>query len=145
MQSAASQIEDLLDKLSVPLTGEELEMIEKLYSKAVKLEIDFFLGQPISQPTVVPLTRSHDPLVKRLILCSDFDLTCTVLDSSAVLAEIAILRTSSDSNPRNSSDLRNFWDNLSTLYTEEYEQCVETMLTSREGWDTDEKLMRSIY
>ncbi|KAG6658864.1 hypothetical protein CIPAW_04G190900 [Carya illinoinensis] len=57
----AFQIEDMLDKLSICLTGEELEVIEKLYHQAMKLEADFFSTQPISQQTIVPLARVLDP------------------------------------------------------------------------------------
>ncbi|WCJ31202.1 hem oxygenase-like multi-helical [Euphorbia peplus] len=53
-QASALQIEDLLDKLSAPLTGEELDIIEKLYHQAMKLEIEFFNAQPLAQPSVVP-------------------------------------------------------------------------------------------
>ncbi|CAA6662549.1 unnamed protein product [Spirodela intermedia] len=151
-ESAALQIEELLDKLSVSLTGEELEVIEKLYLQAVKLEIDFFCAQPISQRTTVPLTRLHDPLEQRLILFSDFDLTCTVVDSSAILAEIAILSTPKadgsdrdDPNVRKSSDLRSSWKALSSQYTEEYEQCIENILTTEESKDFDyEGLLKAL-
>ncbi|KAF0900843.1 hypothetical protein E2562_035478 [Oryza meyeriana var. granulata] len=86
----ALQIEELLDKLSVSLTGEELEIIGKLYQQAMRLEVEFFSAQPVDQHVVAPLSRYCDPKDKLLIFC-DFDLTCTVVDSSAVLAEIAIL------------------------------------------------------
>ncbi|KAF8388300.1 hypothetical protein HHK36_026966 [Tetracentron sinense] len=133
---SALQIENLLDKLSVSLTGEELEVIEKLYYQAMKLEIDFFSAQPIIQRTVVPLSGVRDPAEHRLIIFSDFDLTCTVLDSSAILAEIAIITApKADQNgPENqlarksSADLRNTWGVLSSQYTEEYEQCIESIM-----------------
>ncbi|KDP23738.1 hypothetical protein JCGZ_23571 [Jatropha curcas] len=137
-QASALQTEDLLDKLSVPLTGEELDIIEKLYHQAMKLEIEFFNAQPLDQPTVVPLTKEHNPLEDRLVIFSDFDLTCTVVDSSAILAEIAILTASksdqSQSDNQNarmsSTELRNTWVLLSGQYTEEYEQCIESILPS---------------
>ncbi|KAK8945869.1 hypothetical protein KSP40_PGU009555 [Platanthera guangdongensis] len=136
MREAALQIEDLLDKLSVPLTGEELDVIQKLYHQAMKLEIDFFLAQPIVQPCVVPLSRLHNS-ENHLFIFSDFDLTCTVLDSSAILAEIAIIKaaksfdlpgTDSPVNQMTSSELRDYWRGLSSQYTEEYEQCIENLL-----------------
>lgn len=135
-EEAALQIEDLLDKLSVPLTGEELDVIQKLYHQAMKLEIDFFLAQPIVQPCVVPLSKLHNS-ENRLFIFSDFDLTCTVLDSSAILAEIAIIKapkssdlpgTDSPVNQMTSSELRDYWRGLSSQYTEEYEQCIESLL-----------------
>uniref|UniRef100_A0A2P2IJH2 Thiaminase-2/PQQC domain-containing protein n=2 Tax=Rhizophora mucronata TaxID=61149 RepID=A0A2P2IJH2_RHIMU len=135
-QASALQTEDLLDKLSVSLTGEELDIIEKLYNQAMNLEIGFFSAQPLAQPTVVPLIKEHNPAEDRLVIFSDFDLTCTVVDSSAILAEIAIVTVprSDQSQPENhiarmsSTDLRNTWDLLSRQYTEEYEQCIESIM-----------------
>ncbi|XP_051121784.1 bifunctional TH2 protein, mitochondrial [Andrographis paniculata] len=137
-QAAALQTEDLLEKLSVSLTGEELNIIEKLYHQAMKLEIEFFLSQPIVQKTVTPLHQEHNSGPQCLMLFSDFDLTCTVVDSSAVLAEIAILTApKSDQNQSDnqlarmsSADLRSTWEELSKQYTEEYEQCIENILPS---------------
>lgn len=140
-EEAAAQIEDLLDKLSVPLTGDELDVIQKLYHQAIKLEIDFFLAQPIVQSSVVPLSKLHDPK-NRLFIFSDFDLTCTVLDSSAILAEIAIIKAAKSAelavadspiNQMSSSELRNYWRDLSGQYTEEYEQCIESLLPAEEA------------
>ncbi|KAI9077986.1 hypothetical protein K1719_040115 [Acacia pycnantha] len=139
-QASALQTEDVLEKLSVSLTGEELDVIEKLYYQAMKIEIDFFSAQPLFQPTVVPLTKQHNPERGRLMIFSDFDLTCTVLDSSAILAEIAIVTApksdqnqSMDQTVRMSSvDLKNTWKELSDQYTEEYEQCIENIMMPAE-------------
>lgn len=130
-----------MDKLSVPLTGEELDIIEKLYHQAMKLEIGFFLAQPLIQKAVIPLSKDHNPAEHRLTIFSDFDLTCTVVDSSAILAEIAIITAprSDQNRPENqiarmlSADLRNTWGDLSKQYTEEYEQCIEKMLLTEKG------------
>uniref|UniRef100_A0A5B6YU15 Thiaminase-2/PQQC domain-containing protein n=1 Tax=Davidia involucrata TaxID=16924 RepID=A0A5B6YU15_DAVIN len=135
-QAAALQTEDLLDRLSVSLTGEELDIIEKLYHQAMKLEIEFFSAQPLVQQTVVPLSKEHNHAEYRLMIYSDFDLTCTVVDSSAILAEIAIITApKSDQNQpetqiarMSSADLRNTWGVLSMQYTEEYEQCIESIM-----------------
>uniref|UniRef100_A0A7N0TFH2 Thiaminase-2/PQQC domain-containing protein n=1 Tax=Kalanchoe fedtschenkoi TaxID=63787 RepID=A0A7N0TFH2_KALFE len=135
-QESALKTEDLLDKLSVSLTGEELEVIEKLYHQALKLEIEFFSAQPLTQLTVVPLIKYHNPAEDRLMIFSDFDLTCTVVDSSAILAEIAIVTApKSDQNQSDSQlarmsslDLRTTWDILSKQYTEEYEQCIDSII-----------------
>ncbi|GMP21878.1 hypothetical protein CsSME_00000121 [Camellia sinensis var. sinensis] len=137
-QASALQTEDLLDKLSVSLTGEELDIIEKLYHQALKLGIQFFCAQPLVQRPVVPLTNEHNLREHRFMLFSDFDLTCTVVDSSAILAEIAIVTApkSDQSQPENqivrmsSADLRNTWGVLSRQYTEEYEQCIESIVRS---------------
>ncbi|CAI9090967.1 OLC1v1025867C1 [Oldenlandia corymbosa var. corymbosa] len=137
-QASALQTEDLLDKLSVSLTGEELDIIEKLYHQAMKLELEFFLAQPLVQPTVVPLSKEYKEAESHLVVFSDFDLTCSVVDSSAILAEIAIITApKSDQNQEenqiarmSSADLKNTWAMLSKEYTEEYEQCVESILVS---------------
>ncbi|CAN1233956.1 Bifunctional TH2 protein, mitochondrial [Linum perenne] len=137
-QASALQTEDLLDKLAVSLTGEELDVIEKLYHQAMKLETEFFSAQPILQPILVPLTKEHNPDKDRLVIFSDFDLTCTVVDSSAVFAEIAIVTApkSDQLQPENqiprmsSAELRNTWGLLSTQYMEEYQQCIESVLPS---------------
>lgn len=123
------------------LTGEELDIIEKLYHQAMKHEIEFFNAQPLAQPTVVPLIKEHDPARDHLIIFSDFDLTCTVVDSSAILAEIAIVTApKSDQNQpesqlgrMSSAELRNTWGDLSREYTEEYEQCIESIVPSMKG------------
>ncbi|CAN1271319.1 Bifunctional TH2 protein, mitochondrial, partial [Linum perenne] len=135
-QVSAFQTEDLLEKLSVCLTGEELDVIEKLYHQGMKHETEFFNAQPLKQPTVVPLTKVHNPDEDRLLIFSDFDLTCTVVDSSAILAEIAIVTAPKSDPPQpenqivrmSSAELRNTWGLLSTQYTEEYEQCIESIL-----------------
>ncbi|XP_059665702.1 bifunctional TH2 protein, mitochondrial [Cornus florida] len=140
-QASALQTEDLLDKLSVSLTGEELDIIEKLYHQAMKLEIEFFCAQPLVQQTVIPLSRVHNPEECRLAIFSDFDLTCTVVDSSAILAEIAIITApKSDQNQpetqlvkMSSADLRNTWGVLSRQYTEEYEQCIESIMVNEKA------------
>jgi thiamine phosphate phosphatase / amino-HMP aminohydrolase len=138
-QDTTLQIEELLDKLSVSLTGEELEIIGKLYQQAMKLEVEFFSSQLIDQPVVAPLSRYCDPKYKLLIF-SDFDLTCTIVDSSAILAEIAILsfqkanQSGIDNNldRAKSGDLRSSWNMLSKQYMEEYEKCMERLLPPEE-------------
>ncbi|GAU21891.1 hypothetical protein TSUD_33880, partial [Trifolium subterraneum] len=148
--ASALQTEELLDKLSITLTGEELDVIEKLYYQAMKLEIGFFTAQPLFQPTIVPLTKGHNPEEDHIMIFSDFDLTCTVVDSSAILAEIAIVTApKSDNQPEDqiarmsSSDLRNTWGSLSKLYTEEYEQCIESIMPANrlENFDYKELSM----
>ncbi|XP_024991848.1 bifunctional TH2 protein, mitochondrial-like isoform X2 [Cynara cardunculus var. scolymus] len=137
-QAAALQIEDLLDKLSVSLTGEELDILQKLYHQAMKLELEFFLAQPIDQQIVVPLSKEQNPRQNRLMIFSDFDLTCTVVDSCAILAEIALVTTPKldQIQPENqnqvaqmpSADYRNIWEALSRQYAEEHEKIMECML-----------------
>ncbi|XVF32320.1 hypothetical protein REPUB_Repub17cG0071700 [Reevesia pubescens] len=135
-ETYAFRIEELLDMLSVSLTGEELDVIERLYHQSMRLEVDFFSSQLIIQEAVVPLSRMLDPSagVELTIFC-DFDLTCTAFDSSAILAEIAIItmrKTDADGSETqltqmSSADLRSTWDALSSQYTEEFVQCVESI------------------
>ncbi|KAJ4842667.1 beta ketoadipyl CoA thiolase, th2 [Turnera subulata] len=135
-EASAQQTEGLLDRLSVSLTGEELDIIEKLYHQAMKLEIEFFLAQPLPQSTVLPLTKEHNPAEDHLVIFSDFDLTCSVVDSSAILAEIAIVTAPKSDQPQSedkltrmsSAELRNTWALLSGQYTEEYEQCIDKIM-----------------
>ncbi|AED93884.1 unnamed protein product [Arabidopsis thaliana] len=138
-QASAKQTEDLLEKLSVSMTGEELDIIEKLYQQAMKLEVEFFHAQPLAQPTIVPLLKNHSK--DDLVIFSDFDLTCTVVDSSAILAEIAIVTAPKDEQSRSgqqihrmlSSDLKNTWNLLSKQYTEHYEECIESILNKKKA------------
>ncbi|MBA0732797.1 hypothetical protein Gogos_016863 [Gossypium gossypioides] len=138
-EAYAFRIEELLDTLSISLTGEELDVIEKLYHQSMRLEVDFFSSQPIIQEAVVPLSRTLDPAVGgELSIFCDFDLTCTAFDSSAILAEIAIItRPKADPDGSetqlariSSADLRSTWDALSAQYTEEFEQCVGSITTT---------------
>ncbi|KAF8094701.1 hypothetical protein N665_0355s0014 [Sinapis alba] len=135
-QASAKQTEDLLEKLSVCMTGEELDIIEKLYQQAMKLEVEFFHAQPLAQPTIVPLLKNHSK--DELMIFSDFDLTCTVVDSSAILAEIAIVTAPKDDqgqqvNRMLSADLKNTWSLLSKQYTEHYEECIESILNKEKA------------
>ena len=123
------------------MTGEELNIIEKLYQQAMKLEVKFFSDQPILQQTIVPFSQPHDPAESNLSIFCDFDMTCTAIDSSDLLAEIAI-RTApkTDMNEcetqlpqMSSADLRTTWGVLSSQYTEEYEQCVESIMAIEKG------------
>ncbi|KAK9282287.1 hypothetical protein L1049_005201 [Liquidambar formosana] len=137
-EASALRTEDMLDKLSISLTGEELEVIGNLYHQAMKLEVDFFSAQPISQQTVVPLSRVYDPAEHCLTIFCDFDLSCTATDTSALLAEIAIItvpKADLDGSKTqlvrmSSSELRSAWVGLSSQYTEEYEQCIESITPS---------------
>lgn len=122
------------------MTGEELDVIEKLYHQAMKLEIEFFYAQPLVQPTIAPLARGHNPAGDHLMIFCDFDLTCTVVDSSAILAEIAIVTAPKSDQSQTeglarmpSAELRNTWSLLSTQYTEEYEQCIESIMPPGKG------------
>lgn len=142
LQASAVQIEQLLDKLSVSLTSEELAIVETLYRRAMKHEIEFYSSHPIDQPALVPWMRVHD-LTHHLVIFSDFDLTCTTVDSSAILAEISILISSrasqsgTDDDNQNaqmsSPNVRSAWDAIAKLYTEEFGRCIKSIVPSGQG------------
>lgn len=135
-----------MDRLSISLTGEELEVIEKLYHQALKLEVDFFSAQPVVQQTIVPLSSVQVPVEGRLSIFCDFDLACTTVDSSAFLAEIAIVTaTKTDAadgsetrlSRMSSAELRSTWGVISTQYTDEYENCIESVISGEAGMVND--------
>lgn len=121
------------------LTGEELDIMQKLYHQAMKLEMDFFLAQRVDQKTVLPLSKDHNCVT----IFSDFDLTCTVVDSCTILAEIAMATSpkSGQLQPESQNqitqmpltDLRKTWEALSKQYTEEYEHIMESILVKHKG------------
>ncbi|XP_031105171.1 bifunctional TH2 protein, mitochondrial-like [Ipomoea triloba] len=139
-QDFSVQAEDLLDMLSVSFTLDELDIVERLYSRGIKHEINFFLAQPLTQKVVVPLSGEHNRDKRQLMIFSDFDLTCTFADSSAVLAELAILtaRKSDQSQTENqiashSDNLKKLWKLISEKYTDGYNQCIKNMLATEKA------------
>lgn len=138
-EDSASQIEDLLDKLTVCLTGEELQFVENIYQKAMKLQVEFFSAQPIIQITIVPLYRAHGSDEHNIVIFSGFDMTCSAVDSCALLADIAIIKSSKAVKPNgyeslgdgaSLDDLRDIWSSLHGQYVEEYEQCIDSIMLS---------------
>ena len=113
-------METFLDKLANSLTREELEVLGRLYYHALKLETEFFSAQPLYQKTLVPLLKLSNSSNHRYNIVSDFELSCTILDSSAILSEIGILITlkvekngaENLDDCKSSMDLRNDWDAL---------------------------------
>lgn len=140
-QALAQLTEDVLESSSASLTGEELDIIEKLYHQAMKLEVEFFCAQPLEQPTIVPLLKEHNPVEDKLVIFSDFDLTCTSVDSCAVLGELAIVTapnslqspSQNQTNRMLSADVKSTWGSLSKQYTKENEQCIEHILSSEKA------------
>lgn len=138
-EDSASQIEELLDKLTVSLTGEELQFVETIYHKAMKLQVDFFSSQPIIQNTIVPLCRVHGNEEQNIVICSGFDMTCSAVDSCALLADVAIIKSSKivksngnepvdDGTSLENENLRDIWRSLHDQYVEEYEQCIDIIM-----------------
>ncbi|EEF35817.1 bifunctional TH2 protein, mitochondrial [Ricinus communis] len=137
-EESALQIEEVLDRLSISLTSEELEVLEKLYLQAMKLKVDFHCTQPIVQQTIVPLSRVQSPVDSYITIFCDFDMTCTAVDSSAILAEIALLTAAkvdltgskTKLTRMSSADLRSTWGVLSAQYVEEHDRCIESIMPS---------------
>lgn len=135
-EASASQIEELLDKLTVCLTGEELQFVETIYHKAMKLQVDFYSTQPIIQNTIVPLYRFHGTEEHNVVICSGFDLTCSAVDSCALLADIAIIKSSKTVNSNGYESLsdgtlldnRDVWSSLHGQYVREYEECIDSIM-----------------
>ncbi|KAD6120051.1 hypothetical protein R6Q59_026079 [Mikania micrantha] len=136
-EDSASQIEELLDKLTVSLTSEELQFVDTIYHKAMKLQVDFFWAQPIIQNTVVPLYQPHGNDEHNVLICSGFDMTCSAVDSGALLADVAIIKSSQTikSNGLESGgdetfldNLRDIWSSLHGQYVKEYEQCIDNIM-----------------
>ncbi|KAI3442929.1 TENA_THI-4 domain-containing protein [Psidium guajava] len=142
-QELAVKTEELLEKLSVTLTGDGIDVLYNIYHQAMILEIDLFNSQPLAQPTVVPVIKGLNTAEDGLMFLSDFDLTCTVHDSSATLAEMALVTapkfdcspSGSECSPSesplarlSSGDLRNMWKQISKQYTQEYEECIQSII-----------------
>lgn len=118
----------MLDKLSISLTGEELDVVERLYHRAMKLELDFIWSQPVAQQTIVPFSLLRNSAEDNLITLCDFDLTCTAIDSSALLAELAIVAAATNASEPSSDHIRTTWNELFSQYVEEYQQCIESIV-----------------
>lgn len=113
--------------------------MQNLYYQAMKLELEFFLAQPVDQQTVVPLSKDRNSVT----IFSDFDLTCTEVDSSIVLAEIAMVTSPKPGQTQSECEnditgmplakLRTTWEALSKQYAEEYEHLMESMLVNQKG------------
>lgn len=116
--------------------------METIYHKAMKLQVDFFSAQPIIQNTIVPLYKRHGTDEHNVVVCSGFDMTCSAVDSCALLADVAIRKSSKavKSNGCESVDdgssldnLRDIWSSLHGQYVEEYEQCIDSIMLSEKG------------
>ncbi|CAH9081085.1 unnamed protein product [Cuscuta europaea] len=144
-EETASTIEDLLDKLSISLTGGELEIVEKLYHQSLKLELEFISVQPIIQSSSIVPVVSQVPVESHLKVFCDFDMTCSAIDSSPLLAEMAILASrkaylnESETQPSQAtaSNLSAAWGSLSSKYIEEFEQCIKRIIPTESAENFD--------
>ncbi len=135
MQASASQIEQLLDKLSVTFNEEVQASLEIIYKQAMALEVEFFSAQSLSTEAVqVPYFKSVSAAKERLVFVSDFDSTCTVADSSSILADLTV-KIAASSNTTNATSLQQQWDELVKEYLEEYEEVLSEALTLTGGFN----------
>ncbi|PWA40790.1 heme oxygenase-like, multi-helical, HAD-like domain protein [Artemisia annua] len=146
-EASASQIEELLDKLTVSLTGEELQFVETIYHKAMKLQVEFFSAQPINQNTILPLYQALGSDEHNVIICSGFDMTCSAVDSCALLADLAIIKSSkivkvnedeSVDDGSSLDNLRDVWSSLHGQYVKEYEECIDSIMLSEKAFPVGE-------
>ncbi|XP_026379398.1 bifunctional TH2 protein, mitochondrial-like [Papaver somniferum] len=83
--------EELLDKLCNSLAQEEIEVVERVYRHAMRLEMDFFYSRQSEQTLILPIYPKLDAKKEHLMLFADFDFTCTIVASLEILANIQIL------------------------------------------------------
>ncbi|GJY14339.1 retrovirus-related pol polyprotein from transposon TNT 1-94 [Tanacetum coccineum] len=142
VRDSPSQIEELLEKLTVSLTVEELQFVKTIHHKAMKLQVDFLSAQPINQNTIVPLYQALGNDEHNVIICSGFDMTCSVVYSCALLADVAIIKSSkivkengNESIVDGSSvdNLRDVWSCLHGQHVKEYEQCIDSIMPSEKA------------
>ncbi|OWM70298.1 hypothetical protein CDL15_Pgr026148 [Punica granatum] len=79
-EAAVEQTENLLDKLSAPLTGNDFEILENLYRRTLELGVEVLSAQAISQPCITPLMRPPNSSGRRLLFFSAFDSTFDKFD-----------------------------------------------------------------
>ncbi|CAM6020683.1 unnamed protein product [Sphagnum balticum] len=143
-EASASQIEQLLDKLSVTFNEEVQASLEIIYKKAMALEVEFFSAQSLSTEAVqVPYFKSASAAKERLVFVSDFDSTCTVADSSSILADLTV-KIAASSNTTNATSLQQQWDELVKEYLEEYEEVLSEALTLTGGSTYKEKELHEL-
>ncbi|KAJ4850994.1 hypothetical protein Tsubulata_026800 [Turnera subulata] len=121
-----AKIDGVFNKIAASLTREELGIVEKVYRKGMICEIEFFLAQPLFQHTSVPLTRELSNAKEQLSMFSSFDGTGSVVDSSEILATLAISSSADDQ-----AGLKSTWGHLFAQYNEEYELEVENLSSSQ--------------
>ena len=119
-----------MDKFSYHLTEEEIEVMEKLYHQALKLQIEFFAELPTHMQALVPLFRSQDLGTQLTVFC-DFDMTCTIAESAAILAGASIAVSEFYQIP--SAGLRRKLRVLSKQCSEEFEECLKRIESSVQG------------
>lgn len=110
------------------LTEEELVVTEKLYDQAINLQLEFFASQPISKPTVVPLSLVQDLNNSKVTIFCEFDKTCWLDDSTTLLIKLAFLKPAV--SPQTSAiHLAELLEGLPARYEKGVSKCVENILS----------------
>ncbi|EFJ08632.1 hypothetical protein SELMODRAFT_185239 [Selaginella moellendorffii] len=128
-ETAATRLEQLLDSLSEAqeTTAAEFQSMQSLYHRAIAYEVSFFDAQEVrGSNAFVPLLESVALKDRNFVLISDFDSTCTVSDSSPVLAELAM---AVDPN------VRRKWSSLSDEYFRDYSKLLEEVVLREYDYD----------
>lgn len=120
----------MLDKLSRCLDGGEIEVVDQLYHRALRLQIEFFADLPMDRPTLVPILRLEDRS-RQLDIFFDYEKTCIVIDSAVVLAEAKMRICEIFGMP--SATFSNKLRVLSYLSSFEFEQCFRRIESSIQG------------
>ncbi|KAL5562014.1 hypothetical protein UlMin_031761 [Ulmus minor] len=129
---SAQQCEGLLEYMSSSLNSEELEILEKLYHQALKLNVEFFVAQPISQPTIAPLLHMNGD--RRLALFCGFDETCIPYNSPTILSLVVqgSARKRGEAFHKSADELKGIWDLVITAYGNKYDELMKNVNNSNE-------------
>ncbi|KAI3975015.1 hypothetical protein MKX01_005126 [Papaver californicum] len=139
VQASYRHTEDLLDELCDSLADKDVEVVERLYRQAMRLEMDFFYSRQSEQTLIIPIYTKLDPKEERLILFADFDFTCTSVASVEILANIEILTAQKPDQQLHCEDrdtpsqitpidLRKTWELLSKQYTLENDNFIKKIM-----------------
>ncbi|MCO5591030.1 hypothetical protein L7F22_045006 [Adiantum nelumboides] len=129
-QSSTLQIEGLLDTLAADLGEDDVSKLEKFYSQAFTLELEFFSAQPNCQCTLLPFIRRQiDGSDASYLLMVDFDLTCSVSDSCSALANVSVQAALKNNqglrHQKSAAEIRSRWDILEKSYSEHHSRiCI---------------------
>ncbi|RZC71642.1 hypothetical protein C5167_034798, partial [Papaver somniferum] len=145
--------EVLLDKLCNSLSQEEIQVVERLYRRAMRLKMDFFNSQ--QSALIIPVYTKLDPK-EHLMLFADFDFTCTDLGSLGILKNIAIVTAQKADQllqgqdrdiPSHitSTNLKNIWELLSQQSTFEYDKCIKKIMLGEKALSFNYHGLQSLH
>ncbi|XP_024018413.1 bifunctional TH2 protein, mitochondrial [Morus notabilis] len=120
-----TQTEDVLEKLSNRFTRDEIEVMERLYFRAVKLHVEFFAKLPTYKQTLVSLSRLQGLRNSKLTIFCEYDRTCTIDGSTSAITLANLSITIGRVRGRSSAVLKGAWDCLANNFNEEFEQCLK--------------------